>query len=103
MGVMTHRFILMPVVVLTLVGWAQQKGLLPKNDPLLTFLLLLQACMPSAQNSVLILQLEKRPEEAAQLAQLVSAVYILSIIPMGLLIKAILSRVPVMSLPPLPP
>lgn len=69
-------------------------GILP-SDPLLVFVLLLQGCMPSAQNSVLILQLEKKPAAAASLARLLSVVYVLSIVPIGLLLRAILTYVQV--------
>lgn len=69
-------------------------GLLPAGDPLLVFILLLQGCMPSAQNSVLILQLEKRPAAASSMARLLSVVYVLAIIPIGLLLRLILQQVP---------
>lgn len=120
-------------------------GLIPKGDPLLAFVLLLQACMPCAQNTVVILQLQKRPEvrssfvyaytymcvgvggwctwwtrtvhatpfrifdpppspppslvpltrpqAAASMAKLVSLIYILAIVPMGVLLSAVLQYV----------
>mmetsp|Transcript_69955 Transcript_69955/g.195669 ORF Transcript_69955/g.195669 Transcript_69955/m.195669 type:complete len:81 (+) Transcript_69955:169-411(+) len=56
-------------------------------DPLLIFILLLQSCMPSAQNSVVILQLDDKPEAAGSMARTISALYTLSVIPMALLIS----------------
>lgn len=50
--------------------------------------------MPPAQNSTLILQLEKRPQAAASMARIVSTIYVLSILPMGLLLQALLSNCP---------
>ena len=56
-------------------------------DPLLIFILLLQSCMPSAQNSVVILQLDDKPEAAGSMARTISALYTLSVLPMALLIS----------------
>jgi predicted permease len=60
--VMLQRFVLMPAVTVALVEAGKRAGLVPAKDHLLVFILLLLGCMPSAQNSVLILQLEKRPQ-----------------------------------------
>lgn len=91
-AVMVQRFILMPLVAAGMVIGGRALGLLP-FEPLLLFVLLMQGCMPSAQNSVLILQLEKRPQAAASMARLISTVYILSVLPIGLLLRTILSHV----------
>lgn len=37
-------------------------GLIPAGDPLLIFVLLLQASVPCAQNTVVLLTLQKKPE-----------------------------------------
>lgn len=92
--VMCQRFLIMPVLALAMVEAGKRAGVIPANDPLLVFILLLQGCMPNAQNSVLILQLEKRPQAAASMARLTSTVYVLSILPIGILLQAILSRSP---------
>lgn len=84
----------MPLLALAMVEAGKKLGILPTNDPLFIFILLLQGCMPSAQNSVLILQLEKRPQAAASMARLISTIYVLSIIPIGLLLRALLSICP---------
>jgi hypothetical protein len=49
--------------------------------------------MPCAQNTVVILQLQKRPAAAASMATLVSLVYILAVVPMGFLLSAVLQYV----------
>lgn len=91
---MFQRFLIMPVLALAMVEGGKRLGLLPAGDSLLIFILLLQGCMPSAQNSVLILQLERRPQAAASMARLISTVYVLSILPIGLLLRALLSYCP---------
>lgn len=92
--VMGQRFLIMPALTVALVAAGKRAGVIPAHDPLLVFILLLQGCMPNAQNSVLILQLEKRPQAAASMARLTSTVYVLSILPIGILLQAILSRSP---------
>jgi hypothetical protein len=47
----------------------------------------------SAQNSVVILQLEKRTTEAGSMAKLISLMYILATVPMLVLLSAILQYV----------
>jgi len=87
--VMVARFILMPLAALGLVNLGIATSLLPK-DNMLYFILLMQACMPSAQNSVIMLQMEGEVEAANSMAKTLSTVYILSIIPMALLLTAAL-------------
>lgn len=50
-------------------------------------------CMPSAQNSVVILQMEKKPELASSMAKTLTAVYLLSAVPIACLLSAILQFV----------
>lgn len=91
---MLQRFVLMPAVTFGVVAAGKRAGIIPAHDHLLVFILLLQGCMPSAQNSVLILQLEKRPQAAASMARLISTIYVLSVLPIGLLLQALLSICP---------
>lgn len=53
----------------------------------------LYRCMPSAQNSVVILQMEKQPELASSMAKTLTAVYLLSAVPIAFLLSAILQFV----------
>lgn len=87
------RFVLMPLTALALLRVGTAAALIPSSDKLLAFILLLQACMPCAQNTVVILQLQKRPAAAASMATLVSLTYILAVIPMGFLLSAVLQYV----------
>lgn len=48
-------------------------------DPILVFVLLLQTCMPSAQNSTVILQLQGNRGAAARMAKALMAIYIMGI------------------------
>eukprot|EP01038_Epipyxis_sp_PR26KG_P005549 gene5549-7669_t len=50
-----------------------------KNDPLLLFVLLLETCMPSAQNTTVILQLIGNKLGAAKLARVLMIVYVLGV------------------------
>jgi len=87
------RFVLMPLTALALLKAGRATALIPSSDKLLAFILLLQACMPCAQNTVVILQLQKRPAAAASMATLVSLIYILAVVPMGFLLSAVLQYV----------
>ena len=49
--------------------------------------------MPSAQNSVAIRQMEKEPELASSIAKTLTAVYLLSAVPIALLLSATLQFV----------
>lgn len=47
-------------------------------------------CMPSAQNSVVILQMEERPDLAASMAKTLTTVYLLSALPIAVLLPLML-------------
>lgn len=49
------------------------------TDPILVFVLLLEACMPSAQNLAVILQLQGNRAGAARIARLLLALYVLGV------------------------
>ena len=77
------RFLLMPVVAFSLYKLAAQfipgsKALFDK-DPLLLLVLLLEACMPSAQNTTVILQLQGNKSGAAKLARTLMIIYVLGV------------------------
>ena len=82
------RFIAMPIIGLLLLAVGTNCGIIPSNDPLLRFVLLMQACMPSTQNSLVILQLDKNVEGAGSMAKTISALYIAAIIPMSILLSS---------------
>eukprot|EP00466_Bigelowiella_natans_P021080 jgi/Bigna1/81945/fgenesh1_pg.86_\ len=74
------RFLLVPFTSLLAVNFAVKTGLIA-NDPILIFVLLLQSAMPSAQNSVTILQVLDKPAEAQKVARLLLKIYAMSIVP----------------------
>jgi predicted permease len=84
------RFVLMPLCCLALLKLGTRLRLIP-TDPLLHFVLLVESCMPSAQNSVVILNLEGKKEAAGSMAKTVSVLYIFSVIPVALLLSAIMT------------
>jgi len=90
--VMLARFVMMPIAALALVKSGISLNMLP-NDKMLYFILLMEACMPSAQNSVIMLQMEGQTAAAQSMAKTLSTVYLLSIIPMALLLTACLQWV----------
>jgi len=76
------RFLLMPTFGFLLVKIAKQKiPFLAKilTDPMLVFILLLETCMPSAQNSTVILSLNGDSKGASQMARILVLVYIAGI------------------------
>ena len=46
--------------------------------------------MPSAQNSVVILQMEERPDLASSMAKMLTTVYLLSAVPIAVLLPLML-------------
>jgi len=76
------RFMLIPTV-----GFAIIKALKTRvpalssilSDPILVFVLLLETAMPSAQNSTVILQLQKKSAAAARIARILLAIYVLGV------------------------
>ncbi|CAM9855393.1 unnamed protein product [Ascophyllum nodosum] len=91
-AIMASRFLVMPFVAAGLLMSGARMKLIP-YDKVLWFVLLMQGCMPSAQNSVVILQMEKKPERAASMAKTLTAVYLLSAVPMAVLLSGILQFV----------
>jgi predicted permease len=77
------RFLLMPVVAFSLyklaVQWVPGSQALFAKDPLLLLVLLLEACMPSAQNTTVILQLQGAKSAAARLARTLMIIYVLGV------------------------
>jgi predicted permease len=76
------RFLLMPTLGFALLEAARRyfpsmQSLLA--DPVLVFVLLLETCMPSAQNSTVILQLQGKGGAAARMAKALMAIYVLGV------------------------
>lgn len=49
--------------------------------------------MPSSQNSVVMLQMENKADLAASMASTLAVIYLLSVVPMAILLSAILEFV----------
>lgn len=61
-------------------------------DRLMLFVLFLESCMPSAQNTVIIHSLEGRAADGTRLARLLLWIYVLSVVPLSLLLTMFLQR-----------
>ncbi|CAN0083543.1 unnamed protein product, partial [Discosporangium mesarthrocarpum] len=91
-AVMASRFVIMPFVAAVTLMTGSRAGLIP-YEKLLWFILLMEGCMPSAQNSVVILQMEKKPDAAASMARTLTVVYLLSTVPIAVLLSGVLQFV----------
>lgn len=89
-AIFASRFLLMPFV-----GFFLLSGKVPfleaaVRDPLLLFILLLETCMPSAQNLTVILQLQGDRFAAARMARLLLLVYVLGVPAMSFWLSRVL-------------
>ena len=88
------RFILSPMLALATVRLLSFANLLPVDNArtlaIVTFTLLMEGCMPPAQNSVIMLQLAEKKGRAAKMAKLLTVIYALSAIPVTLLLSGCL-------------
>lgn len=88
------RFVLSPLLALTTVRILLGANLLPVDNArtlaVVTFTLLMEGCMPPAQNSVVMLQLADEKARAAKMAKLLTVIYALSSIPVTLLLSGCL-------------
>jgi hypothetical protein len=75
----------MPLATASMI-WASIRVGLMTWDPLIIFMLMLQTSMPSAQNSVIQLQIANEPEAAGRLARTLFLVYTIGIIPVSALL-----------------
>jgi len=89
------RFILAPMVALAAMRLLTFFNLLPTSNPrslaIVTYTLLCEGCMPPAQNSVVMLQLDGKRDRAAKMAKLLTVLYTLATIPITFLLSACLS------------
>lgn len=85
------RFCLCPALCLSIILRSMSTGFI-KLDRLMVFVLFLQSCMPSAQNSVLMVQLSGRTADATKLARMLLFIYSLSCIPISILLTLFLQK-----------
>lgn len=95
-SILVSRFLLSPILGLASVQLMTYLNLMPLDSPrtlaVVTFTILMEGCMPPAQNSVIMLQLANEKERASKMAKLLTVVYALSAIPVTLLLSMCLSR-----------
>ena len=89
------RFSLAPLVSLGILKCFASMGLLgpagTSARTIASFVILMEGCMPPAQNSVVLLQLEGWTERAASMAKLLTLMYSLAVVPVTLLLSSCLS------------
>lgn len=80
LGISLCRYLLMPILGVLLVRF----GNAIFRTPFAKLAILLEAIMPPAQNSTLILNLEKKPDAAANMARILLAVYVIGVFPVSI-------------------
>lgn len=78
-GISLCRYVVMPALGVAMVMWG--KGVF--RTPFVRFTLLMEAMMPPAQNSTLILNLEGRADAAASMARILLVVYLIGVVPVS--------------------
>ncbi len=93
-ALLASRFILSPILALSTVHLLSIANLMPVDNArtlaIVTFTLLMEGCMPPAQNSVIMLQLAQEKERAGKMAKLLTVIYALSAVPVTLLLSGCL-------------
>jgi hypothetical protein len=86
------RFVISPPLMFGLLKGFERLGLIASSaeNPVIWFILLLQSCMPPAQNSVLMLQVADKPDEANRLAQFLFSMYATSMLPVIVIVGIML-------------
>lgn len=88
------RFLVSPSLMYGLLQLAEQIGAIGgvNDNPMLWFVLILEAAMPPAQNSVTMLQVADRGDDAASLAMFLFSVYLTSMIPVVIVLTFALEK-----------
>jgi predicted permease len=101
LAIFLSRFLLAPLLSLGLLQSFVAAGLLgpagTRARAVVSFVLLMEGCMPPAQNSVIMLQLEGLKERASTMAKLLTLMYSLAVIPVTFLLSACLATSGVMA------
>ena len=94
------RFIVSPVLMYCMMAVLNQIGAIEssKSAPMLWFILLLQSSMPSAQNSVLMLQAAEKGGVANSLARFLFSIYATAMIPLVVLSTLLLRNYELISI-----
>ncbi|KAJ1639233.1 hypothetical protein T492DRAFT_938337 [Pavlovales sp. CCMP2436] len=88
-SIMASRYLLSPAIAWSLIIALRKAGFFPPVavDPVLTFVVLLQAAMPPAQNSVIMLQVVGDKLGAKKLSRMLFMLYLLAVVPMSFLVS----------------
>eukprot|EP00980_Cylindrotheca_fusiformis_P024711 scaffold12324_cov144-Cylindrotheca_fusiformis.AAC.6 len=88
------RFLVSPLLVVGLLRTFCRLGLIqdPTKDPIVWFISILQGCMPSAQNLVLMLQVANKPEQSGTIARFLFFVYATSMVPVVFIVSMALQH-----------
>ncbi|CAM9240918.1 unnamed protein product [Ectocarpus sp. 12 AP-2014] len=84
------RWFLLPLATSGLLFGGVKYGLVPP-DPMLLFVLLIESCMPSAQNTVIMLQVAGLQEAAGRKARTLCTLYLISIVPVSILLTVFIA------------
>jgi predicted permease len=100
-AIFMSRFLLAPLLSLGLLQSFVAAGILgpagTRARAVVSFVLLMEGCMPPAQNSVIMLQLEGLKERASTMAKLLTLMYSLAVIPVTFLLSACLATSGIMA------
>jgi len=93
-AVFITRSFISPLLMMTMLRFIFRLGVIESIDvdPMLWFILMLEASMPPAQNSVVMLHAGDKPAEAAQLASFLFKVYFAAMIPVVLITTILLKQ-----------
>lgn len=84
-SILLSRFALAPMASIAVVYILTHVNLLPpvgtRTHAIVSFVMLMEGCMPPAQNSILMLQLEGLSARAENMARTVTLIYVLSVVP----------------------
>ena len=86
------RFIISPLLMTLILRLTIGDAVKTKGNTMIWFVLILQSCMPSAQNSVLMLQVAEKTMEASKLAKFLFSIYTTSMIPIVLIATYLLEK-----------
>jgi hypothetical protein len=95
-AILLARFILSPILALSTVRLMTFAKLMPTDNAralaIVTFTLLMEGCMPPAQNSVILLNLANEKARASKMAKMLTVIYALSAVPVTLLLGGCLGK-----------
>ena len=93
------RFIISPLLMYFMLQTLHKLGIMEssKTAPMVWFILLLQSCMPSAQNTVLMLQVADKGGAASRLAKFLFSIYASSMVPLVFVSTILLDKFQIMT------